>query len=102
VTVVQANSGFRRLAVLAAIALVIGVSAHGLCQALEHHYGADDAAALCVVVMAILAVVALAGGRCRREVPTPSTWSSVPQPIPAGAQTVPAQASPAWLQRFLN
>ncbi len=41
----------------------MGVSAHGLCQALEHHHGADDAAALCIAAIAVIAVVALAVAR---------------------------------------
>ncbi|MGE5274624.1 MAG: hypothetical protein ACM3QU_12820 [Verrucomicrobiota bacterium] len=98
----QANSRFRRLAVLTAVAFVFGVSVHGLCQAVEHRHHADDAAALCVTAIAVLAAVALVGGARRREAATPPSWPAVLVPIRAGAQTGPGQVSPAWLQRFLN
>src|SRR6266508_1205768 len=62
---------FRRLLTVVAAALIFGVAAHGVCQAIEHHDGMKDAVALCAAAAALIATMRLVvgGGDSRRKVP---------------------------------
>lgn len=102
VTVLRLDHRFRRLAVLAAVALVFGVAAHGACQAIEHHDGIADFAALCAAAVVLVAAVGLVGGSRRGLVAENIWWFSVEGWVPTGMRLQVSRSSAAWLQRFQN
>ena len=101
-TVLRPDHRFRRLATLAAVALVFGVASHGMCQAIEHHDGIADAAALCAAVVVLVAAVGLGGGSRRGLVAENTRWFSVEGWVPTGMRLQASRSSAAWLQRFQN
>ena len=101
-TVLRLNYQLRRLATLAVLALTLGVAVHGLCQAIEHHDGLQDAA-LCAVAVVLVAAVGLGGGNRRRTASRALRWATVPASVPGDVAPVSARlTSAAWLQRFQN
>ena len=101
-TVLRSDHRLRRLATLAAIVLVFGVATHGICQAIEHHDGVKDAAALCAAAVALVAAVGLLGGSRRRGRAEDIRWLPIETPIPVGVPLPASRTTPAWLQRFQN
>ncbi len=93
---------FRRLLTLIAASLVLGVAAHGVCQAIEHHDAVKDAIALCAAAVALIATMRLAGGGGDRRRKVPMVWVALGELIPAVAVSVGPRNSAAWLQRFQN
>ena len=92
----------RRPVTVLAAALVIGVAAHGVCQAIEHHDGLKDVTALCAAAVAMIATLRLVGGggATRRRVPMMRV--ALVEPIPATSFSVGPRTSAVWLQRFQN
>jgi hypothetical protein len=101
-TMARRSYRLRRLVTLVAAVLVLGVAAHGVFQAIEHHEGAKDAVALCAAAVALIATLRLvgAGGDNRRKVPM--VWIALAGLIPAISVSVEPRSSAAWLQRFQN
>jgi len=93
---------FRRFAVLAAVAIALGVAAHSACQAIEHHDGLKDVVTLCAAAVALIAAVKLASGDRRRGSVRLPQWVTPLVLIPAAAAVPSFTTSPAWLQRFRN
>jgi hypothetical protein len=93
---------FRRLVVLAAVALTFGVAAHTACQAIEHHDGVKDVVALCAAAVALIAAVRLGSGAGRPATAQPLRWLMVLAVVAADSGGPPLRPSPAWLQRFRN
>ncbi len=93
---------FRCLLTVVAAVLVLGVAAHGVCQAIEHHDGVKDAVALCAAAVALIATMRLVGGGgdSRRRVPLLRV--GLAGSIPAVSVSVEPRSSAAWLQRFQN
>ena len=102
VTVLKPPHRFRRFAVLAAMALAIGVAAHTACQAIDHHDGLNHVVTLCVAAVALLAAVKLAGGERRRKTARLPRWATPVVLIPAPLGVGSFSTSSAWLQRFRN
>lgn len=98
----RARVQFRRLAVLTAIAVVFGVSVHGLCQVIEHHGDIGDAAALCAAALGIVAAISLSGGSRRGALPKAPWWFMASAVLTPTVQAYRRSTSPAWLQRFRN
>jgi hypothetical protein len=99
--VLGANRPVRLVATVAA-ALVLGVAAHGVCQAIEHHDAVKDAVALCAAAFALVTTVRLAGRRTRRVRLELPRWAVGPVLLPAGTDAPNRTTSAAWLQRFRN
>ena len=102
VTVLKPPHRFRRFAVLAAMALAMGVAAHTACQAIDHHDGLNHVVTLCVAAVALLAAVKLAGGDRRRKTSRVPRWATSLVLIPADAEIASFSTSSAWLQSFRN
>lgn len=101
-TVPRPSYRLRRLLTVVATVLVIGVAAHGICQAIEHHYGLKDAVALCATAVALVATMRLIGGGGGSRRKLPIVRVALGELIPAVAVSVEPRNSAAWLQRFQN
>ncbi len=93
---------FRRLLTLVAAVLVLGIAAHGVCQAIEHHDGVKDAVALCAAAAALIGTMRLVGGGGDSRRKVPMVWVALAALIPAVRVSVGPRSSAAWLQRFQN
>jgi hypothetical protein len=92
----------RRYATLLAAALILGVAAHGVFQAIEHHEGAGDAVAFCAASAAVVAMIFLIRGRGHRKEIRPVAWTALPMSAPVALGPSIGRTSAAWLQRFQN
>ena len=91
----------RRYATLLAAALIMGVAAHGVFQAIEHH-GAGDAVAFCAASAAVVAIIFRVRSRGHRREIRPIAWTALPMPAPVAFGPRIGRTSAAWLQRFQN
>jgi hypothetical protein len=101
-TMARRSYRFRRLLTVVAAVLVLGIAAHGVCQAIAHHDSVRDAVALCAAAVALIVTMRLVGGGgdSRRRVPL--VWMALAVSIPAVSVSVEPRSSAAWLQRFQN
>jgi hypothetical protein len=101
-TVLRLTFTVRRYATLLAAALILGVAAHGVFQAIEHHDGARDAAAFCAASAAVVAIVLLVGSRRHAHEVMSVAWLALPRSAPVVSGSRVGRTSAAWLQRFQN
>ena len=90
----------RRLIVLAAAVLILGVVAHGAREAFE--YDGAKAVVLCAAAFALVAAVRLAGSGRDKPDQLVADIVALPDVLPGIPAPARARISAVWLQRFLN
>jgi len=92
----------RRMAALLAASVLIGLTVHGVCQAIEHGHGAQDALVVCGAALALAATLVLVGRGPRRRDVGATRWFAPAQLVPLRVAFVDRRSSAVWLQRFQN